>query len=77
MIIFTDGKKSSNGKVLYNIAKEENPDTYFAETEEEIQASWFENSSTVGITGATSTPHWVMEQMKKYIERNFIKEEIV
>lgn len=76
VIIFTAGKKSSNGKVLYNIAKEENPNTFFAEIEDEIQASWFENVAKVGITGATSTPHWVMEEMKKYIEKYFIKEEI-
>ncbi len=76
VIVFTAGKKSSNGKVLYNIAKEENPNTYFAETIEEIQPNWFENAETVGITGATSTPHWVMEEFKKYIEKNFIKEEI-
>lgn len=71
IIIFTAGKKSSNGKVLYNIAKEENEKTYFAETVDDLNPEWFSNVTKVGITGATSTPHWVMAQMKEYIERNF------
>ncbi|MFA4923578.1 MAG: 4-hydroxy-3-methylbut-2-enyl diphosphate reductase [Ignavibacteriaceae bacterium] len=63
VIIFTAGKKSSNGKVLYAIAKEENTKTYFVESKEEIDFTWFNGAETVGITGATSTPQWVMEEM--------------
>ncbi|NUN09639.1 MAG: 4-hydroxy-3-methylbut-2-enyl diphosphate reductase [Ignavibacteriaceae bacterium] len=71
IIIFTAGKKSSNGKVLYNIAKEENPRTYFAETPDDLDWEWFDGASTVGITGATSTPHWVMQEIKNLIEKKF------
>jgi 4-hydroxy-3-methylbut-2-en-1-yl diphosphate reductase len=71
IMIFTAGKKSSNGKVLFNIAKEENEKTYFAETIDDLNPEWFLNVTKVGITGATSTPQWVMTQMKEYIERNF------
>jgi len=68
VVIFTAGKKSSNGKVLFAIAKEENPKTFFVETTEEIDFTWFADAQTVGITGATSTPQWVMEEMKSVIE---------
>lgn len=71
VIIFTAGRKSSNGKVLYNIAKKENEKTYFAETKDEIDYSWFIGANTVGITGATSTPHWVMQEIKEMIENHF------
>jgi len=71
VIIFTAGRKSSNGKVLFHIAEEENARTYFVETKEELQREWFQGVSSVGITGATSTPQWVMEEMKNYIEQNF------
>jgi len=71
LVIFTAGKKSSNGKVLYNIAKEENPNIRFAETIDELEKDWFNGVKTVGITGATSTPQWVMVQMKEFIEKNF------
>lgn len=70
VIIFTAGKKSSNGKILFNIAKEENEKTYFVESKEEIDLNWFQNVKTVGITGATSTPHWVMKEIKEFIEKN-------
>ncbi len=71
IIIFTAGKKSSNGKVLFNIAKEENEKTYFVESKEEINLSWFNGVESVGITGATSTPHWVMKEIKEFIEKSF------
>ncbi|MCZ2143655.1 MAG: 4-hydroxy-3-methylbut-2-enyl diphosphate reductase, partial [Ignavibacteriales bacterium] len=71
IIIFTAGRKSSNGKVLYNICKEVNERTYFAETKEEIDWSWFEGAETIGITGATSTPQWAMRQIKTLIDLKF------
>ncbi len=73
VLIFTAGKKSSNGKVLYSIAKEVNARTFFVESKEEIDFSWFNNVATVGITGATSTPQWVMEEIKSVIEDHFNK----
>jgi 4-hydroxy-3-methylbut-2-en-1-yl diphosphate reductase len=71
IIIFAAGKKSSNGKVLFNIVKEENPQSFFVEDENEIQFEWLKNSDSVGITGATSTPQWLMEKMRDYILQNY------
>lgn len=71
IIIFSAGRKSSNGKVLYQICKEENPNTYFIESMEEIEWLWFDEAESVGITGATSTPQWVMNEIKREIEKNF------
>jgi 4-hydroxy-3-methylbut-2-en-1-yl diphosphate reductase len=68
VVIFVAGRKSSNGKVLYEIAKSENPKTYFIEDEKEMQAEWLDGSDTVGISGATSTPQWLMERVKTSIE---------
>lgn len=71
VMIFVAGKMSSNGKVLYEIAKSENPRTYFVESESELQKEWFEHAASVGISGATSTPHWLMERVKKEIEERY------
>ncbi|MFA6457304.1 MAG: 4-hydroxy-3-methylbut-2-enyl diphosphate reductase [Bacteroidota bacterium] len=71
VMIFVAGKMSSNGKVLYEIAKSENPKTYFVENESELQKEWFAGASTVGISGATSTPQWLMERVKKEIEERY------
>ena len=68
VMIFVAGRKSSNGKVLYEIAKEENPKTYFVEDEKELRAEWFSGVETVGISGATSTPQWLMERIKVSVE---------
>ncbi len=70
VIIFIAGKKSSNGKVLYEVCKQANPRSYFISSIEELQKEWFENVKTVGICGATSTPMWQMQQAKQWIENH-------
>jgi 4-hydroxy-3-methylbut-2-enyl diphosphate reductase len=67
-IIFVSGKKSSNGKVLYNVCKEYNPNSYFVSNIDEIDKSWFSENDTVGICGATSTPLWLMQEVKAHLE---------
>ena len=68
LVLFVSGRKSSNGKVLYNACKEQNPNTYLIEGPEEIEEDWLKGVESVGICGATSTPKWLMEQCKKKIE---------
>lgn len=64
VILFVSGKKSSNGKALYAVCKEINDSSYFIENEDDLQAAWFKSDDKVGICGATSTPNWLMEQVK-------------
>lgn len=71
IMLFIAGHESSNGKVLYNVAKAANPRTYFLEDVKELQDEWFEGVETVGISGATSTPQWLMEQLKKAVEERY------
>ncbi|MCC9165691.1 4-hydroxy-3-methylbut-2-enyl diphosphate reductase [Pontibacter harenae] len=63
-IVFVSGTKSSNGKVLYQVCKNTNEHTYFISKVEELQHAWFKPGDTVGICGATSTPMWLMEQVR-------------
>ncbi|MBY0542544.1 MAG: 4-hydroxy-3-methylbut-2-enyl diphosphate reductase [Sphingobacteriaceae bacterium] len=67
-IIFVSGKKSSNGKVLYDVCKKYNPKSYFISNVEEIDYSWFKSGDKIGICGATSTPMWLMEKVKAELE---------
>lgn len=67
VILFVSGKKSSNGKALYQVCLSENPRSYFIENEKEIEVEWFQNVERVGICGATSTPMWLMEQVKAFV----------
>lgn len=68
VILFVSGKKSSNGKALYSVCLAENSRSYFIENETEILPEWFGANDSVGICGATSTPMWLMEQVKSYVE---------
>lgn len=67
IIIFVSGRKSSNGKVLFNTCKSVNPNSYMIEGPGEIDSSWIEEVTSVGICGATSTPKWLMEQCRDSI----------
>lgn len=67
-VIFVSGKKSSNGKVLYEVCKKHNAETYFISQEEELQSIQFNPNEKIGICGATSTPMWLMERVKKALE---------
>ena len=69
VIIFVCGRKSSNGKVLYNICREENPRSYNIEEEGELMAEWLVGAESVGVCGATSTPEWLMRQVAEKIEK--------
>lgn len=70
VIIFVAGRKSSNGKALYNVCLTHNPSSYFVESEKEIDLSWIQPDDSVGICGATSTPTWLMEQVANYLKDN-------
>ena len=63
VMVFVAGRNSSNGKVLFHIAEDANPRTHFIEDEREIDCAWFENAETVAVTGATSTPQWLMQRV--------------
>ena len=69
LILFVCGRKSSNGRVLYNECLRVNPNTHLVEDPQEIQPEWLEGIQTVGICGATSTPRWLMEQCRDAIQR--------
>lgn len=67
VIIFVSGKKSSNGRVLFEVCKKVNPRTYFVSEISEINTDWFEKGNTVGICGATSTPLWLMKDVQNHL----------
>jgi 4-hydroxy-3-methylbut-2-enyl diphosphate reductase len=67
LIFFVCGKKSSNGKILYNECKKVNPHSYQIESPEDIDLSLTKNVESIGICGATSTPKWLMENCKQAI----------
>ena len=72
VVIFVCGKKSSNGKVLFDVCHGANSRAYNIEEEGELQAEWFEGCQSVGICGATSTPAWLMERVAKAIKERFV-----
>ncbi|MCR5817645.1 MAG: 4-hydroxy-3-methylbut-2-enyl diphosphate reductase [Prevotella sp.] len=67
LILFVSGRKSSNGKVLYNECVRVNPNSYLIEGPDEIKPEWLKDVKTIGICGATSTPKWLMEQCRDWI----------
>ncbi|WP_143959189.1 4-hydroxy-3-methylbut-2-enyl diphosphate reductase [Litoribacter populi] len=64
-IVFVSGTKSSNGKVLYQVCKNTNPNTHFISNINQLDSNWFAENQSVGICGATSTPMWLMENVRE------------
>jgi len=71
LILFVAGRKSSNGKYLFTICKESNPNSYHISNPDEINPDWFEGVNSVGICGATSTPNWLMEKVAGWVNQRF------
>lgn len=67
-VYFVAGKKSSNGKVLFQHCKEANPNTLFVSSAEDITEPLPKWVKSVGVCGATSTPRWQMEQVAEKIK---------
>ena len=67
-IVFVSGKKSYNGKVLFEDCKQFNPNTYFISSEQELNFEMFTPGDHIGICGATSTPMWLMERVKSALQ---------
>ena len=63
-VLFVAGAKSSNGKILFNHCKEANEHTYLVSNESHINIDWLKDAESIGICGATSTPRWLMENVR-------------
>lgn len=67
VILFVSGKNSSNGKALFEVCRKTNPSTHFVVSPGDIELDWFSGVQRVGICGATSTPQWLMEQVRNHV----------
>jgi len=67
VIIFVGGSNSANGAYLYSVCKAINDRSFYISNIEDIDLEWFENANSAGVTGATSTPGWLIEQVSEYI----------
>ena len=71
VVIFVAGKNSSNSQVLFAIARQQNPRSYFISSSDELKKAWFEAVQTVGITGGASTPRWQLMEIKQKIQNEY------
>lgn len=71
IVVFVAGKNSSNANMLFKICSQTNSNSFFIEDYNEIDFQWFDNCSTIGITGATSTPQWFLQYIKSKLELHF------
>jgi 4-hydroxy-3-methylbut-2-enyl diphosphate reductase len=71
VIVFVSGANSSNGAYLYGICKTVNERSYFISGVEDIGNKWFVGARTVGVSGATSTPAWLIKEVAEYIQRRY------
>ena len=68
-ILFVSGKDSSNGLYLFNLCKAANKNTFFISTQEDIDLQAIKDFNTIGISGATSTPMWLMKKIEDHVHK--------
>lgn len=68
VIVFVSGRSSSNGKVLCEMCRRENPRTHHIGSVGELRPEWFRDGDRAGVCGATSTPKWLLENVASAIE---------
>ena len=68
LIFFVSGKKSSNGKMLFEECLKVNANSHLIDNEKEIDPSLLQNVQSIGVCGATSTPKWLMEKIYSHIQ---------
>jgi 4-hydroxy-3-methylbut-2-enyl diphosphate reductase len=68
IVIFVSGKKSSNGAMLFNFCKQQNKNTFWIHSVKDIDPEWVIKKGSIGVSGATSTPAWQLQQVKEYLE---------
>lgn len=67
IVLFVSGKKSSNGKALFEVCHSQNPRSWFISSPDDVLVSMFDGVTSIGICGATSTPKWQMEQVAEKV----------
>ena len=68
LVIFVSGVNSSNGHYLFEYCRNVQKNTYMISSPDELRSEWLKGMKRIGITGATSTPRWLMEEIKERIE---------
>ncbi len=68
LVLFVSYTKSSNGKLLFSQCKSVNENTRFVSETKEVRPEWFKGVRNTGITGATSTPRWLLEEFEAHIK---------
>lgn len=69
VLLFVSGEESSNGRYLFQYCLNVQPCTHFLSDTAQIDATWFRPDQTIGITGATSTPRWLMDQVAQHLKQ--------
>ncbi len=68
LIIFVGSRQSSNGRFLFAQCKLVNERSFFVEDETDIRPEWLKNAGSIGITGATSTPPWLLKKVDQHLK---------
>ena len=64
VIVFVTDEASSNGRMLYEVCRSTNPKSYFVTDVADLHEEWFVGCNDVGISGANSTPSWLLEDVR-------------
>lgn len=73
VMIVIGGKHSSNSQKLYEICKEINPQTFFIQSQADLDLSVLESINTVGITAGASTPQKIIQEVQETCQNRALR----
>ncbi len=67
IVIVIGGKNSSNSKELYAKCREFGVESYFIQSQEQLQKEWFSGKEKIGVTAGASTPDYLIDEVVERI----------
>jgi len=64
-MLIIGGRNSANTNRLHELCKDKQASSYHIETSEDLQADWFIDKHTIGISAGASTPRWLIDEVLK------------
>ncbi len=68
-VFVVGGRNSANTNRLVEICRSSGVPTYHVETADEICEEWVKGMNVVGLTAGASTPDWIIDEVKRRLER--------
>jgi|WetSurMetagenome_2_1015567.scaffolds.fasta_scaffold89182_2 (E)-4-hydroxy-3-methyl-but-2-enyl pyrophosphate reductase len=70
VVVVIGGKDSANSRMLHEIAKKINKNSFFVENERELKKEYFKGAQKIAVSAGASTPDWIIKKIVDKLEKS-------